>query len=114
MLSTTYELALRHKSATNRELYYLHAAFFGSQQETNAAVEHAGLTMQLARHELGIFAASRGYFAGSVYEVDAHDNDVLSSVLHQSGHPSVAALHVARSIPASELAKLAVSLLRQC
>jgi DNA topoisomerase VI subunit A len=72
-LNTSASLLRANKTATCRELYYMHAAFFSDAPESAGAiarVQAALTTMTLTntpRHSLGLFAASRGWVAGSLF-----------------------------------------------
>lgn len=66
VLRTSYELLRTGRTCTLRELYYLHAEYFCNQLEANAAVAAVGTRLGLARHELGVLAAPRGWFMGPI------------------------------------------------
>jgi meiotic recombination protein SPO11 len=66
VLRTSYELLVSGRTCTSREVYYLHAEYFCNQQEANAAVTAACSRLGLARHELGILAAPRGWIMGPI------------------------------------------------
>jgi meiotic recombination protein SPO11 len=75
VLRTSYELLRTGRTCTSRELYYLHAEYFCSQVEANAAVSTACSRLGLARHELGILAAPRGWFMGPIDASFTTDSD---------------------------------------
>lgn len=66
MLRVVYECALSGKTVTQRELYYMGAAHYGSQGEAQAGLARLSSMLGFERHELGVLAASRGKVAGLV------------------------------------------------
>ena len=65
---SAYELTTSARTATVREVYYLHAEYFSGQDESNASIARSCDVLGVARHELGILAASRGWYAGLLLE----------------------------------------------
>ena len=71
-LNTSAALLRANKTATCRELYYMHAAFFSDAPESAGAVARVQAALSTLtqtntpRHSLGLFAASRGWVAGSL------------------------------------------------
>jgi DNA topoisomerase VI subunit A len=63
---TSYELLASGRTATSREVYYLHATYYARQDEANTALKAAAGVLGVARHEMGVLAASRGWYAGLV------------------------------------------------
>jgi DNA topoisomerase VI subunit A len=55
------------KTMTQRELYYMHAAYFSDAHESGAALARAQASLGVPRHALGILAAGRGWFAGMAH-----------------------------------------------
>jgi meiotic recombination protein SPO11 len=100
VMATCRALLQRGCTASTREVYYLHAPFFRSQADSNAAIAKLCAAAGCARHELGLLAAARGWFAGRVRllldTADAFDAAATDSPLpgDQGGTP------VAQSIPA--------------
>jgi meiotic recombination protein SPO11 len=66
VLRTVYECALEGKTVTQRELYYLCASYFKSQQEAQSSLSRVASLLDLERHELGVLAAARGKVAGLI------------------------------------------------
>jgi meiotic recombination protein SPO11 len=64
VLRTVYECALAGKTVTQRELYYMSAAYFRGQEEAKAALGRVSSLLNLERHQLGVLAAARGRVAG--------------------------------------------------
>jgi meiotic recombination protein SPO11 len=64
VLRTVYECALAGKTVTQRELYYMSAAYFRGQEEAKAALGRVSSLLGLERHQLGVLAAARGRVAG--------------------------------------------------
>jgi len=64
VLRTVYECALAGKTVTQRELYYMSAAYFRGQEEAKAALARVSSLLGLERHQLGVLAAARGRVAG--------------------------------------------------
>jgi DNA topoisomerase VI subunit A len=67
-LVTASALLREGKTATCRELYYMHAAFFSDAVESAGAVARVqgALGGGAPRHALGLLAASRGWVAGAL------------------------------------------------
>lgn len=66
-LGTSAALLRAGKTATCRELYYMHAAFFADAAESAAAIARLQAALSgTPRHALGLFAASRGWVAGAL------------------------------------------------
>lgn len=80
VLSTCYELLKKRKTATQRELYYMHANSFRDQKEAEVALARAMEILQVPRHSLGILASGRGWFAGCVQIRDASNSGIYTSV----------------------------------
>lgn len=66
VLRVVYECALSGKTVTQRELYYMGAAHYGSQGEAQAGLARLSSLLGFERHEMGVLAASRGKVAGLV------------------------------------------------
>lgn len=80
IIRSSYELLDSGGTATQRELYYLNAAWFEEQGDAQEAIKHATVQLGLPSHRLGVFAASRGWCAGSLVDTDC-GSGVPSAVL---------------------------------
>ena len=64
-LSTCYELLRKSRTASVREVYYLHAGIMEDAGEATDAIAAAQRALGgLPRHALGLFASGRGLYAG--------------------------------------------------
>ncbi|DAZ94910.1 TPA: LOW QUALITY PROTEIN: hypothetical protein N0F65_003080 [Lagenidium giganteum] len=63
VLQTAYELLRDQRTATQREVYYLHT-FFKSQSEADSAILDAGSILGVPRESLNIVGATKGSFCG--------------------------------------------------
>ena len=68
VMSTSYELLLKGKTLHNRQVYYLHKQQFAHEKEAQAAIDRVAQLLEVPRHDLGVFAASRGWYDGLVFE----------------------------------------------
>lgn len=59
VLQTAHALLKSGRTATQREVYYLHKALFGSAAEASAAILKVCALLGVPRHRLGIVATSR-------------------------------------------------------
>jgi meiotic recombination protein SPO11 len=66
VLASSYELLRLGKTATTREVFYMHAAFFKDASESAGAIARVMRLLKLPRPSLGLLAASRGWFAGAL------------------------------------------------
>lgn len=66
VLQTAHSLLKTGRTATQREVYYLHKALFANAAECNQTILRVCALLSLPRHRLGIVASSRGYFAGCI------------------------------------------------
>jgi DNA topoisomerase VI subunit A len=64
VLQTSHSLLKSGRTATQREVYYLHKTLFASALECNQTILRVCALLSVPRHRLGIVASSRGYFAG--------------------------------------------------
>jgi meiotic recombination protein SPO11 len=66
-LGTSHELLSKQRTASVRELYYLHASLMEDSGEAADAIAAAQRAMGgVSRHSLGLFASGRGSYAGLV------------------------------------------------
>jgi hypothetical protein len=98
VVATSYELLAKEKTATSREVYYMHAQYFSNQGEANAAVSKAADALVLKRHELGILSASRGFYAGLAYD---EDTAATAAGLRSGGGRRVGAASDGRAVSSS-------------
>ena len=66
VLATVAELLRCGRTATTRELYYLHAAFFTDAKESTAAIARVTAALGVPRTALSLLAATRGWVAGAL------------------------------------------------
>lgn len=76
VLSSSHELLIKKRVVTQRELYYSHADFFVSQDQLMTALQKAQSVLGVPRHSLGVYAAGKGWFAGSISTLEEQDGSV--------------------------------------
>jgi len=77
VLSSSHELLIKKRVVTQRELYYSHADFFVSQDQLMNALQKAQTVLGVPRHSLGVYAAGKGWFAGSISTLEEQDGSEI-------------------------------------
>uniref|UniRef100_A0A914HA60 Pyridoxal phosphate homeostasis protein n=1 Tax=Globodera rostochiensis TaxID=31243 RepID=A0A914HA60_GLORO len=75
VLAQVYELLVRNRRATKRDLYYEHKKLYGTQINFNRALTALCKQLSASRSELHVISCSRGFAIGNLRLFDGMDDD---------------------------------------